>query len=133
MGEIPKSVFLRYLLMNVPGLIGFVLVLIIVRHWVAFPGWLFWVLIGCWIAKDVVLFPFVWRAYEPNESAIGESLIGKVGIVKKRLDPFGYIQVRGELWRAECQGKGPPIEEGCAVRIRKMEGLTLYVVPEKVD
>jgi membrane protein implicated in regulation of membrane protease activity len=37
------------------------------------------------------------------------------------------VKIRGELWRAEKLGDGPPIEAGQAVQIIKMEGLTLFV------
>jgi membrane protein implicated in regulation of membrane protease activity len=116
--------------MNLPGVAVFIAVLLIVQRWVEFPGWLFWVLIGCWIAKEVVLFPFVWRAYEPNEATLAGALVGECGIVKKRLAPSGYVQVRGELWRAERTDDGPPLEPGQIVYIHEMEGLTLYVVPD---
>jgi membrane protein implicated in regulation of membrane protease activity len=133
MAKIPKSVYFRYLLMNLPGLIGFVLVLIIVGRLVYLPAWIFWVLAACWLAKDVVLFPFVWRSYEPNDSVAGASLAGKRGVVKTRLDPSGYIEVRGELWRAEQTSKGPPIEVGRTVLIQRMEGLTLFVKEDDPD
>jgi len=137
MKPIPKSissaVYLRYLLLNLPGLVGLVLVLIIIRQWFALPGWLFWVLIACWVVKDVVLFPFVWRAYEPNELTLTGSMVGKRGIVKTPLNPAGYVQVRGELWRAERAGGGPPIEVGRVVHVQQMAGLTLYVVPEEEE
>jgi membrane protein implicated in regulation of membrane protease activity len=103
MAKIPKSVYFRYLLMNLPGLIGFGLVLILIGRWVFMPGWLFWVLFACWVAKDVVFFPFVWRSFEPTDSVVGASLIGKGAVVKTRLDPGGYVEVRGELWMAEMK------------------------------
>lgn len=130
MDNISRAVFLRYILMSLPSLAGFIMVLVILQWWAEFPGWLFWVLIGCWIIKDVILFPFVWRAYEPNEKSLTGALVGECGIVKKRLAPIGYVQVRGELWRAERIEKGPPLEVGRLVRIHKMEGLTLHVVPD---
>jgi membrane protein implicated in regulation of membrane protease activity len=128
--KIPRSVYFRYILMNVPGLVGAVLVLIILQWWLVLPGWLFWVLIACWLVKDAVLFPFVWRAYEPNEASLSGNMVGKCGMVKKRLAPSGYVQVRGELWRAEKTGDGPPLEAGRLVRIHKIKGLTLHVVPD---
>jgi membrane-bound ClpP family serine protease len=54
-------------------------------------------------------------------------MIGECGIVKKRLDPSGYIQIGGELWRAESVEAGLPIEIGQVVKVIKMEGLKLYV------
>jgi membrane protein implicated in regulation of membrane protease activity len=131
--KIPPSVYVRYTLLNLPGLAGFILVLVLVRQWLMLPGWLFWVLIAGWIAKDVVLLPFVWRAYDWDGSDGTATLVGERGITKKRLDPSGYIQVRGELWKAERIDAGPPIEAGRRVRIREMKGLTLYVVPDEAQ
>ncbi len=128
--KIPRSVYSRYILMSLPGVAGFIVILIIVWWWVELPGWLFWLLVAFWIAKEAVLFPFVWRAYEPNDASLTGALVGECGLVKKRLAPSGYVQVRGELWRAERIDDGPPLEIEQLVRIEKMEGLTLYVVPD---
>jgi membrane-bound ClpP family serine protease len=73
------------------------------------------------------MFPYVWRAYDMNRPGISRSMIGERGIVKKRLDPSGYIQIGGELWRAESVEAGLPIEIGQVVKVIKMEGLKLYV------
>ena len=131
--KIPPSVYLRYTLLNLPGALGFILILILVRQGLMLPPWLFWALITGWVAKEVLLFPVVWRAYERPAADAPGALVGECGVAKKRLDPCGYIQVRGELWRAEHIGAGPPIEAGRLVRIRKMKGLTLYVVPEEAQ
>jgi membrane protein implicated in regulation of membrane protease activity len=80
-----------------------------------------------------VLLPMVWRAYDWGASDGTGTLVGERGITKKRLDRTGYIQVRGELWKAERTDDGPPIEAGRLVRIQKMQGLTLFVVPEEAQ
>lgn len=131
--KIPAAVYLRYTLLNLPGLAGFILVLLLVQRWLALPEWLSWVLIAGWIVKDVVLLPVVWRAYDWDASNATGTLVGERGITKRRLDRTGYIQVRGELWKAERTDDGPPIEAGRFVRIHKMQGLTLFVVPEEVQ
>jgi membrane protein implicated in regulation of membrane protease activity len=128
--QIPKPIYLRYILLNIPGLVVVILILIIIQHWVALPEWLFWSIIGFWIVKDVVLFPFVWRAYDWERSGRSRSMIGERGFAKERLAPKGYVQVRGELWRAETIDGGPPIEMGQSVKIVKMDGLTLFVEQE---
>ena len=127
--QIPKPIYLRYILLNIPGLAAVILILIIIQHWVVLPVWLFWSIIGFWIVKDVVLFPFVWRAYDWERSGRSRSMIGEHGIAKERLAPKGYVQVRGELWRAEIIDSGPPIEMGQSVKIVKMDGLNLFVEP----
>ena len=125
--KIPRPIYLRYVILNIPGLVAISLILIIIQHWVVLPLWLFWSIIGIWIVKDAVLFPFVWRAYDWERPGRSRSMIGELGIAKERLAPSGYVQVHGELWRAEKVGEGQPIEAGQSVQIVKMEGLTLFV------
>jgi membrane-bound serine protease (ClpP class) len=131
--KIPKPIYLRYTLLNIPGLVAVILILIIIQHWVVLPAWLFWVIIGFWIVKDVLLFPFVWRAYDWERPGSSRAMIGEYGIAKEQLAPEGYVQIQGELWRAVKIDKGPPIEVGQSVKIVKMNGLTLFVEPANPD
>jgi membrane protein implicated in regulation of membrane protease activity len=125
--KIPKPIYLRYTLLNIPALVAVILILIIIQHWVVLPVWLFWSIIGFWILKDALLFPFVWRAYDWERPGRSRSMIGARGIAKERLAPKGYIQVHGELWRAIKIDEGPAIEMGQSVKVVKMDGLTLFV------
>ncbi len=129
--KIPRPIYIRYGLLNIPGLAAVVLIQIIIQYWVVLPVWLFWSIIVFWIVKDVVLFPFVWRAYDWERPGRSRSMIGEHGIARERLAPSGYVQIHGELWRAEITGDGPPIEKGQSVKIVNMEGLTLFV--EQLD
>ena len=129
--NIPARVYLRYGLLMIPGTLALVLILIVVRHWVVIPVWLFGTLVALSIAKDVIMFPFVWQAYDQNQPTVPGSMIGRRGIAKERLAPVGYIQVGGELWWAVKIGGGPPIEMGEWVRVEKIEGLKLFVVAMK--
>ena len=125
--KIPGPIYRRYILLNIPELAAVILILIIIQHWVELPRWLFWSIIGFWVLKDTLLFPFVWRAYDWERPGRSRSMIGERGIAKERLAPAGYVKVRGELWRAVKIDDGPPIEIGQSVKIVKMEGLTLFV------
>ncbi len=127
--QIPKPIYIRYILLNIPGLAAVFLILIIVQYWVVLPVWLFWSIIVFWVVKDAVLFPFVWRAYDWERPGQSRSMIGERGIARERLAPSGYVQVHGELWRAELIDGGLPVERGQAVKIVKMDGLTLFVEP----
>jgi len=127
---IKPAVYFRYILLESVELGALILALVVVRQWWALPDWLFGSLVIGWILKDIVLFPFVWRAYDQDAPGEAASMIGELGIAKGMLNPSGYIQVRGELWKAVRAGSGPPIEKGCLVRIRRREGLTLYVTPD---
>ena len=131
--KIPKPIYLRYSLLNIPGLAAVILILIIIQYWVVLPVWLFWSVIAFWIIKDAVLFPFIWRAYDWDRPGRNRSMIGERGIAKERLAPSGYVRIYAELWRAERLGEGPPIEEGQPVRVKKMEGLTLFVVLDSTE
>jgi membrane protein implicated in regulation of membrane protease activity len=124
----PPSVLLRYALLQVPSLALLVLILISVRKWMDLPAWFVWGLVAFWVAKDVILFHFVWRAFD-RDSPGGHSIVCAQGIVEKPLAPLGYIRVRGELWQAERVGGGGPIDRGETVRVRGIRGLTLLVQP----
>jgi membrane-bound serine protease (ClpP class) len=59
-----------------------------------------------------------------------EGLIGRVGIVRRRIDPLGDVAVDGELWRARrawaSENEAPPAE-GERVVVDSVHGLTLLV------
>jgi membrane protein implicated in regulation of membrane protease activity len=126
----PK-ILLRYVLLQLPSQALVVLVLVVVRRWLELPPWLFWTCIACWFLKDVILFPFVWRAYDWDRAANAHSMIGLRGTAVENLAPTGYVRLRGELWRAEVAGDGRPIAAGEAVAVRGSRGLTLLVEAEK--
>ena len=125
--KIPRAIYFRYILLNIPEFAAMILIMIVIQYWVAIPVWLLWSIIGFWIVKDVILFPFIWRAYDWDRAGKSRSMIGESGVAKGKLAPAGYIQIHGELWRAEKHGQGPPIKAGQPVRVTKMEGLTLFV------
>ena len=131
--NIPGRIYLRYLLLMVPGLVILILVLMIVEHWVVMPAWLFWSVIFLWLVKEVIIFPFVWHAHDPDRPGLSRTMIGARGIAKERLNPDGYILVGGELWKAERIETEQPIERGEHVRVVKMEGLKLFVVLENLS
>jgi membrane protein implicated in regulation of membrane protease activity len=127
--KIRRRTALRYLLYQIPGWVLLVLILIGISRWIDLPSWMFWTVLALWLAKDAVLFPFVWLAYDRDRSESLHSLVGSEERVEERLAPKGYIRVHGELWLAEIVGNGSPIEKGEIVRIEGLRGLTLLVVP----
>ena len=131
--EIPPRVYIRYGLLSIPGTVVLILVLIVVRNWVPIPFWLRVSLILLWVAKEVILFPFVWRAYDHAQSEVFHPMVGLRGITKERLAPAGYILVQGELWKAEKMPGEPPIGINKWVRVQKIEGLKLYVEPDGTE
>jgi membrane-bound ClpP family serine protease len=127
--EIPGRIYLRYILLSIPALVLVVLVLILAQHWITIPLWFSLTFIFLWIIKDAILFPFVWRAYDWDRTRNIRSMIGKQGITRQRLAPSGYVRMQGELWKAESAEADQPIESGKVVRVVRMDGLKLFVVP----
>ena len=126
-------ILVRYILLQVPGTTLLVLILIQLRNWFDLPAWSVWGPIVISVAKDVILFPFVWRAYDWDSQREANSMVGRRGVVKERLAPSGYIKIRGELWKARVVEGGPPIEKGEAILVEEMRGFTLLVLPYKEE
>ncbi|MBC7097738.1 nodulation protein NfeD [Candidatus Bipolaricaulota bacterium] len=53
------------------------------------------------------------------------TMVGLVGVAKGDLDPEGWVLVRGEYWRARCQGQ--PVRAGDRVEVIGQEGRFLIV------
>ena len=121
----------RYTLIQVPAVIILVVILYLLRRWIDLPAWFVWGFVVLWIVKDVILFPMVWRSYDSDPTGGAGSMVGEKGIALERLDPSGYIRLRGELWRAEVLTDVEPIEKGQTVNVCEVRGLTLLVQPEK--
>ena len=120
----------RYILLQAPSVLILILVLILVRRWVDLSTLFICALVALWVAKDLILFPFLWRAYDwdhPNP------MIGTRGIAEEPLAPSGYVHVHGELWQAEVMKGYPPIDRGESVRVRGVNGLKLLVQPDTLE
>lgn len=126
-------IVLRYALFQVPAVVILVLIMVLVQRWVDLPRWFFWGLVALWVAKDVILFRFTWRAYDRERLEDTNSMIGARGFAEDRLAPSGYIRVHGELWQGEVLGGRPPIERGEGVRVRGIRKLTLLVERENEE
>jgi membrane-bound ClpP family serine protease len=125
--DIPRRVYIRYGLLSIPGTAAVILILLIIQRWVAIPIWLWATLIFLWIAKDMILFPFVWRSYDQVPTEVAHAMVGARGITRDRLAPDGYILIRGELWKSEKTADSPPIDKNQPVRVIDIDGLKLFV------
>jgi membrane protein implicated in regulation of membrane protease activity len=123
-------VVVRYALLQVPFTLLLVLGLIMVRRWMDLPVWFICGVIVLWVLKDVALFPLLWRAYDPDSPGPTSSMEGKPGMAVEYLNPSGYVEVRGELWKAEVTGGRHPIRPGTRIRVCGIRGLTLLVQPD---
>jgi membrane protein implicated in regulation of membrane protease activity len=124
------AVLLKYALLQLPELAVLVIVIHYVQEWelIQLPSWAIWITYLLWIAKDVILYPFVWRAYDWG-GPHGDGLIGERGVARGDLSPLGYVEVRGELWRAQSKDDRATIRAGQPVKVFARDGLTLTVEP----
>ena len=125
-----RRVVIKYTLLQLPALVFLALILHLIRLWVQMPAWLIWGMVGLWVVKDVILFPFVWRSYDQDRLGDANSMVGLHGVAKDRLAPSGYVEVHGELWQAEVMEGASPVENGGSIRVRGIRGLTLIVQPD---
>jgi membrane protein implicated in regulation of membrane protease activity len=121
------KIIIRYALLQIPELILIIIGLNLVRIWVDLADWFFWIIILVMVIKDIILFPFLWRAYDWDNPKNRNSLLGVRGIARERLTPNGYIFINGELWMAEPTDKGIIIEKDEPVIVTGVQGLTLFV------
>jgi membrane protein implicated in regulation of membrane protease activity len=77
------------------------------------------------VAKDAVLFPFVWRAYQHDGPAHGA--VGERGRADGAIDGEGWVRIGPELWRARLRPGAAPIAPRTPVRVVAVDGLVLVV------
>jgi membrane-bound ClpP family serine protease len=127
--EAKRRIVQRYALYQIPDMAILVLILFVLHQWVGLSLGLFIGLVSPWMVKYVLVFSFVWRAYDKPRIGDVTSLIGIQGIAEELLDPSGYNRGHGELWRAELIGKTMAIGKRQVVLIERAYGLTLLVKP----
>jgi membrane protein implicated in regulation of membrane protease activity len=126
-------VLLKYTLFQFPGLALLVIIMLFVLRWFELPSKLLWCSVVVWVAKDAILYPFVWRAYDQPREGDAHAMVGACCIAQERMAPSGYVLVRGELWKAELTSDSRFVEKGELVRVQESRGLTLVVKPWDED
>jgi membrane protein implicated in regulation of membrane protease activity len=119
----------RYALFQLPGIVGVAALAFGLWEWAGLPGGTALVIVAAWIAKDIILYRLLRRAHEPTPAG-AQALVGRRGVVRRRLDPRGTIAFGVELWRAEAQRAERPIEAGVEVRVVGARGLVLIVTDD---
>lgn len=125
----PLRALPRYTLFQMPELVLIIVALVFARWWLDWQWSTVVIIVAVWVAKDVLLFPLLWRAYDTDPRAALNTLVGRRGTARDRLSPHGYVVIHGELWEAEVIG-GKTVEPGSRVQVREMRGLTLLVEPD---
>ena len=123
-----QQVLIKYSLFQLPGLALLILILVLLRYWINIPTWAVWTFISLLVIVDVIMYPFVWRAYDKDNP---NSMSGSQGTATDRLFPSGYVRIKGELWRAEMIEGDSAIEKGDVVTVTGIRGLTLIVRSNK--
>lgn len=121
------SPWVRYALFQLPAVACVALVAFLLWRFVGVPGWMAVTAVIVWAAKDAAMYPLVRRAYErpPHGAA---AMIGRRGIVRRRIASRGTVTFGVELWNAESVG-GAAIDAGTEVRVVGARGMTLMVEP----
>ncbi len=125
-----RTVLSRYVLFQLPELLLVGMALLILVGLNVLSVNLGWLLLALWLLKEVVLFPFVRRAYEPSDPGGTAALLGATGVVTQRLDLAGTVRIGPELWTARLEAGSDPAEVGTTVCVKSVEGLTLHVALE---
>lgn len=128
------GVIIRYVLLQIPGFVLLTVVLLLLHSWFNLSLTVMFILLAVWAVKDIILFPFVWKAYAPaGLFAAGERLVGERGYAVENLDPTGYVRIKHELWRARIPDGHPPISPDSPVIVEEQHGLTLIVTAARPD
>ena len=118
----------RYLLFQLPewALVG--LLLLGIHRFTDVPVWLLLAGGAGFVAKDVLLYPWMRRAYEAVGNDPGENLVGRRGVATSPVASEGWVRVDAELWRAEASGG--EIAQGAPVRVQALDGHVLVVAAD---
>jgi membrane protein implicated in regulation of membrane protease activity len=117
---------IKYLLFQIPGWIIAAAVLTALVHWEFLTKGSAVLCFFGWLLKDLLLYPFFRRAYEPGVTGSAR-LVGSKGIAEGDLTPKGYIRVRGELWRAVASPADHVLRSGTEVEIIGAERMEVFV------
>lgn len=125
-----RPVLLKYWAMQLPGTAIVLLCVLGLADGFGWPRWVVWASVAAWTAKDALLYPLVWRAYDPDyPTPFPYRMEGATGVAVDRIEPSGTVRIWGELWHAELYLRQPPVEAGETVRVKARDGLTLLVEP----
>ena len=113
-----------YVLLELGELLLIVIILIVISRFIPIPLWIVIAIPAGKLLKFIVVYPFVRRSLRQPVYSGMESLIGRRGWTVETLDPEGYVNVRGELWRAISY---VPIPAGVEVEVYELEGTKLVV------
>lgn len=116
-----------YLVGQFPGWAIAALIAFVAHRLELVDAWLAVAIVAVVVLKDLLLFPWMRRFYNPSPA--NRRMIGLRGVAVTPVARSGLVRVRGELWQATSDR---PIREGAAVIVRDASGLRLLVEAESV-
>ena len=125
------KIFFRYLLFQIPEWFVLALFLWLLVDRTAISPWSGKAFFAFWIIKDLVIFPWVHRAYARDAKTGTDQLIGVTGVTQEQLNPEGYVKIQGELWKARADPPNKTIDPETVVKVRRAAGMTLIVESQK--
>ncbi len=123
----------RYLMAHLPSWLLFAALVMLSHLWLDWRYRVEEYVIAGWIAKDILLFPFLGRWYREPEGDPAARLIGKRGKVVEQVAPEGWVRLEGELWRARLAPGAGPLEADDDAEVEAVDGLTLVVTGVPAD
>lgn len=125
--RINLKVIIRYSLLQIPSLLIVMLLIYIVNHWYRLNNVIIMIIILLWVLKDILIFPFVWKAYCHKDRDKSKTVLNEFGTAIDTINPKGYVKIRGEIWLAELDDISIPISKGEPVEVVEINGLKLKV------
>jgi membrane-bound ClpP family serine protease len=120
--------FVRYLLLESPGWLLAGVIAGVARQWLGISVEVAVTFVVIWVAKDLLLYPWLKDALAGDAPTPAEKLVGETAVVVEALAPRGIVRLGSELWRAEATPREASIARDRTVRVEAVRGLTLKVV-----
>jgi len=121
-----RRAVVTYFLIQLPGMLLVGLGLVVIHVHLQLPVWAAWLIFFIWVVKDIILFFFLWPAYD-NQSRDVYSLVGQRATALTDINPQGRVRLHGQTWPARADGASPAIPAGTPVEVVGREGLVLAV------
>ena len=122
-----RNTVIRYSLFQIPSLTIVILIVFTINHWYVLDKVIIALIILVWILKDIIIFPFVWKAYSHKDRDKSKTILNQKGIAVDTISPKGFVKIDGEIWQAEAVESQEPIQKGQIVEVVELNGLKIKV------
>lgn len=127
LNTITRKIIIRYSLFQIPSLLIVTLLVFTVNHWYILDNTIIVMIILFWILKDILIFPFVWKAYSHKDRDKSKTILNQHGVAVDSINPKGFVKINGEIWQAELVEPNDPINQGQPIEVVEIDGLKLKV------